>query len=437
MAAEEEEIEKSYEERARDEDYLEFRRTLDRMRSQRDGMRSEAENLKNQGNNFFTFGCYVQAASMYSEAIELNPGNPVLYCNRAMTYLKMNMAEEALLDAEKSLQLDSSKSNIKAHWRKAQALLDLGRDADSEAAADVGLEIEPKNGYINRVRRKAREASTLKQLAFGGEWVGKLHGGVEQRLTYSMEGTMTMNIFGHTVTATFDLSVEGHPRSMVVKMTLESAGGPGSGAPPPPVPYIFKFHEEELWLCHPVEGSQELPTEFEGPGFVRMTRAAVVTPLTDEEEQSLDVRVASYMAEMNKLLPVMPQQLPEKPSDDAIRMEVQIAEGMAGLRRRYGIEVHRQAVDYAKAPETAPSELFNPSREFQKRLLARKLIELPPLPPTVAQTNSTTAALAVASPAVEAAPSAVTTYAGPAPAPVKESPCFGGLIAMICGGKSS
>lgn len=37
------------------------------------------------------------------------------------------------------------------------------------------------------------------------------------------------------------------------------------GAPPPAVPYIYKFEDgdQELWLCHPV-GSDELPKTFEG-----------------------------------------------------------------------------------------------------------------------------------------------------------------------------
>lgn len=102
--------------------------------------------------------------------------------------------------------------------------------------------------------------------------------GIEQRLCFTASGNMTMCVFEHTIEATYELSVEGHPRSMVVRMKLEEShdGEP----PPPPVPYIFEFHDggKELWLCHPVGESAGLPTAFEGPGFI------VLHPATSSEK---------------------------------------------------------------------------------------------------------------------------------------------------------
>merc|ERR1719359_2841926 len=94
-----------------------------------------------------------------------------------MAYLKQDMADLALADAIKSLEIDSTIDNIKAYWRKAQALLDLNRFEEAEAAAGVGLELHGRNPHLNKVRRKAREAIVIRRLV-AGDWVGTVdHGG--------------------------------------------------------------------------------------------------------------------------------------------------------------------------------------------------------------------------------------------------------------------
>merc|ERR1712137_358906 len=160
------------------------------------------------------------------------------------------MYDEALVDANKSLELDESVTNIKAYWRKAQALLDLERPEEAEEVADVGLELQGGNKPLNLVRKKARERNIMRRLV-GGEWVGTMQGGIEKRLAFTEDGTMIMTVFDHKIDATFDLSVEGIPRSMVVKMKPEKDVR-GTGPPPAPMVYIFEFHDNdaELWLCH-------------------------------------------------------------------------------------------------------------------------------------------------------------------------------------------
>merc|ERR1719498_647279 len=193
---------------------------MDEFKGAQEGMVSQAECMKSQGNAYFTFGCYSQATIMYSDAIELQPHNHVLYCNRAMAYLKQDMADLALEDAERSLEIESSIDNIKAYWRKSQALLDMDRYEEAEAAAGEGLALHGRNPHLNKVRRKAREASVVNRL-IAGDWVGKLDNGIEQRLAYSKDGEMKMTVFGHSLSATYELSVEGNPRSMVVRMKHE------------------------------------------------------------------------------------------------------------------------------------------------------------------------------------------------------------------------
>jgi len=408
-------------EQGRTSDYLDFRRKLDEFKGATEGMVSESESLRKHGNAYFTFGCYCQATIMYSDALELQPHSAVLYCNRAMAYLKQDMPELALDDSIKSLWIDSSVTNIKGYWRKAQALFDLNRYEESEQAAGDGLEIQSRNPQLNKVRKKAREATVTNRLV-AGDWVG-MSNGLEQRLSFTKDGDMTMTVFGHRLPSTYELSVEGNPRSMLVKMKQEI--GPGSPPPMPPMVYIIEFHEDdkELWMCHPVDGSKDLPTKFEGPGFVR---AHLVEPEADAvpSTEPLEKRCADYMREMNKVMPLMPAQLPEKPDDEQIKEEVELCGRISELKRKYGIEVHQCAVALAKAPSTAESEeLKDLAEQMRRRFLARKLIEEPPKAktPASAQAVPPTAAAEVADLPIVAARSS-------------SSGLLGRLASSICGG---
>jgi hypothetical protein len=458
----EEEQEEDEYEQERKQQYLDFRRTMDEFKGEQEGMVSESESFKKQGNAYFTFGCYSQATIMYSEALDLQPHSAVLYCNRAMAYLKQDLADLALKDACRSLEIDSTLDNIKAYWRKAQALLDLKRYEEAVAAAGEGLELHGRNPHLNKVRRKAREANTVDQL-MAGDWVGTTNHGLEQRLSFSNDGEMKMTVFGHSLIATYELSVEGAPRSMVVKMKHEV--GPGS-PPPPPMVYIFKFldNDKELWLCHPVDGSKDLPTEFAGPGLVkhRCVAPAAAPGSAVDSREPVDVRCAQYMREMNKVLPLVPPQLPEKPSDQQIKEEVEICGRVSELKNRYGLEVHRRAVELAKEPSRADGEEMQElAQQLRRRFTARKLLEEEPkVKKQLAVTGPAVPALApapaTATPAVtahtteekQAEPSAIETAKRSAeiPSGLELLPSKGGseaapgllsrLVLCICGGNS-
>lgn len=354
----------------RKQEFLQFRRTLDGMRAKEEGQQSKADEMKSQGNQFFQLGLYSQASMMYSEALELQPQNTVLWNNRAMAYLKQEMFHEALEDADHSLSLDQSKENIKAYWRRAQALFDLDRFEDAEDAASAGIAVQASNQHLSRVRRKAREAMALRRLC-DVKWVGTMENGVEKKYTFSKDGEMCMTVVGHDLKATFDLSVECTPQSMVVKMKPVFGSG---GAPPPPVPYLYKFEDDdqELWLCHPV-GSNDLPTKFEGPGFSRLRRSQ--EPVAENfGSEPLEQRCLRYMREFNDILPVIPPQLPERPSEEEVSQEILMMQKVTKLKQRYGHEVHQRAMELAKGTCLAEGSEVELAEGLRERLVARKVI---------------------------------------------------------------
>lgn len=67
---------------------------------------SQAEKLKQQGNTAFTNEDFLRAIDLYSQAIELNPTNPIYYSNRAAAFYSLNEFEDSLKDANKAIELD-------------------------------------------------------------------------------------------------------------------------------------------------------------------------------------------------------------------------------------------------------------------------------------------------------------------------------------------
>lgn len=439
---EEEEEEDPYDKEEREarkkQEFMGFRREFDKMKRTQEGLQADSDKIKTQGNHFFSLGLFFQATAMYSEAIDLQPENALLYGNRSMAYLKQHMFDEALVDAETSLELDDSVANIKAYWRKAQALLDLERPEEAVVVADEGLALQGGNKHLNGVRRKAREVNTLRRLV-GGTWVGKMQGGIEKSLSFSADGSMLMCVFNHPIPSTFDLSVEGNPRSMVVKMKPEGDLR-GTGPPPPPMVYIFEFHDndEELWICHPV-GTNELPTKFEGPGFEKLRRApkSDVKQEDESDAESLEVRCDRYIREMNAILPLLPQQLPERPSDEQVSEEAQLMEQFTQLRRRYPLQVHQRSVELAKDPSQAGStELAELALDLQRRFVARKIMKIPSAAPAP---SPKTPAATPAFPEVTISTGSPQAFpANPAAAPASQkqadSGCMCGLVSRLCGG---
>jgi len=76
-----------------------------------------AEQARERGNDLFKSSNWAGAITEYTEAIKRNDKDPKAYSNRAACYLKLLALNEALKDAEKSIELDSN--FVRGYTRKA------------------------------------------------------------------------------------------------------------------------------------------------------------------------------------------------------------------------------------------------------------------------------------------------------------------------------
>merc|ERR1719235_2466205 len=147
--------EEDNEERTRS--YQQFKHNLNQLKKETPGVEADSEKHKKAANNFFSLGLYEQASTLYSEAIELDSRNAILRANRSMAYLKQNLFDEALVDADLAIEFDPN--YMKGYWRKCQALLKLDRPADAEACATAAHSIAPSNKEIEYILAEAKKTN--------------------------------------------------------------------------------------------------------------------------------------------------------------------------------------------------------------------------------------------------------------------------------------
>ncbi|XP_059163261.1 sperm-associated antigen 1-like [Physella acuta] len=108
----------------------------------------EFERLKTQGNLHVQKGEHLDAVNCYSQCIGLCPDQIASYTNRALCYLKLNMATEASNDCDKALSMQAD--NPKALYRRALARKMLLQYKASLQDLVELLKLEPKNSAAQK-----------------------------------------------------------------------------------------------------------------------------------------------------------------------------------------------------------------------------------------------------------------------------------------------
>ncbi|KAJ4363128.1 hypothetical protein N0V83_010248 [Neocucurbitaria cava] len=98
-----------------------------------------AEQLKNEGNKRFKDGDYEGAEGLYSQAIQKNSTNPLLFTNRANARLKLEKWEEVINDCLRSIEL--LRENMKAFFYLAQAQLSIKHPNEALSSAIMAYEL--------------------------------------------------------------------------------------------------------------------------------------------------------------------------------------------------------------------------------------------------------------------------------------------------------
>ncbi|KAI5289088.1 Hsp90 cochaperone [Ascosphaera aggregata] len=102
-----------------------------------------ADALKAEGNKAFAAKDFHTAVQKFTEAIELDPANHVLYSNRSGAYASLKDFQKALEDAEKTIEI---KPDWPKGWgRKGAALHGLGDLLAANDAYEEALKLDPSN----------------------------------------------------------------------------------------------------------------------------------------------------------------------------------------------------------------------------------------------------------------------------------------------------
>lgn len=114
--------------------------------------------MKEKGNVALQEGKFDEAITFYTQAIELDSSNHVLYSNRSAAYAKSGKYLQALEDAEKTVSLKPDWG--KGYSRKGSALAYLGRFDESVKAYEKGLQHDPKNEQLKNGLADVRAQKT-------------------------------------------------------------------------------------------------------------------------------------------------------------------------------------------------------------------------------------------------------------------------------------
>lgn len=125
-----------------------------------------ADELKAKGNAALQAQNFTEAIRFYSEAIELDPSNHILYSNRSAAYAKTNEYNKSLTDAEKTINLKSDWA--KGYSRKGAALELLDNYDEAIITYQEGLKVDPNNPQLKEALENCKNNAKPPSFNLGG-----------------------------------------------------------------------------------------------------------------------------------------------------------------------------------------------------------------------------------------------------------------------------
>lgn len=117
---------------------------------------AKAEELKKQANDAFQEHKFGRAVELYDEAIKYNPGNAILWANRAFAHIKLEEYGSAVEDATRAIELDPK--YIKGYYRRGSAHSAMGKFRDALKDFRLALKFAPKDADARRRVKECEKA---------------------------------------------------------------------------------------------------------------------------------------------------------------------------------------------------------------------------------------------------------------------------------------
>uniref|UniRef100_A0A182K2D2 TPR_REGION domain-containing protein n=1 Tax=Anopheles christyi TaxID=43041 RepID=A0A182K2D2_9DIPT len=159
----------------------EIERDAARRAAERREREQVAQGLRRTGNRAFRRGEYEQAINMYSKAIDQIRDSPILYNNRALAYIRIELYKRAIIDCDFVLSKLDEK-NLRSWIFRAQGYYRLGEIKAYEKSVAEARKHNPRElSYIDRIVReiegkKATGGDVVardEHVAVGGEQPGE------------------------------------------------------------------------------------------------------------------------------------------------------------------------------------------------------------------------------------------------------------------------
>lgn len=308
--------------------------------------------LKDEGNACFKKGDYEAAVKAYTESLELDPAQHLCYSNRSAAYLKLHHSAEALVDAQKCLEL--APDFAKGYSRQAAALQELERWEEAIDICEKGMAKCSKADAdtLGKTLVEVKNRQFTAQLQ--GSWHGKVTeqlGGYDQEMQFLDHCQVRVQVLGRSIMGQFRVDATKDPKHLDIQVTSEEI--PPGYPPPPPVPYIAKADQQGLHLCCPYM-KMERPDHFGGEGYCLMTKG-VMENASDEAIKRLSKEEQVFMcakeviaAFPDRKFEEMIQQDTEEATREKVMAQVKFETSIYKVQQKFGEELMKEVLDSAK-----------------------------------------------------------------------------------------